>query len=70
MLGCVLVLAIDTSTPTLVTGVVRDGRTLAKVVIPDCRDQNEQLTPATMRMLADAGVGFADLDLVLSLIHI
>lgn len=64
MLGFVLVLAIDTSTPTLVTGVVRDGRTLAQVVISDCRDQNEQLTPATMRMLADAGVGFADLDVV------
>lgn len=64
MLGCVRVLAIDTSTPSLVVGVVNDGERVAATVIPDCRDQNQLLTPTTLDVLTTAGVGFGDLDAV------
>jgi len=61
----VLVLAIDTSTPDLVTGLVdtTTGNTHDRV-IPGTRAHNEQLTPTVRALLADAGVTFPDLDAV------
>lgn len=60
-----LVLAIDTSTPDLVTGLVdtTTGRARDRV-IPGTRAHNEQLTPTVRALLADAAVTFADLDAV------
>lgn len=60
-----LVLAIDTSTPDLVTGLVdtSTGQTHDRV-IPDTRAHNEQLTPTVRSLLADAAVAFTDLDAV------
>ncbi|MDO5512832.1 tRNA (adenosine(37)-N6)-threonylcarbamoyltransferase complex dimerization subunit type 1 TsaB [Corynebacterium sp.] len=60
-----LVLAIDTSTPDLVTGLVdtTTGRTFDRV-IPGTRAHNEQLTPTVRAVLADAAVTFPDLDAV------
>ena len=60
-----LVLAIDTSTPDLVTGLVDTSTGKARDrVIPDTRAHNEQLTPTVRSLLADAGVTFADLGAV------
>lgn len=59
-----LVLAIDTSTATVVTGVVKDGVSVGETILPDCRDHNERLVPATKEALAQAGATFADLDAV------
>ncbi|QGU03805.1 tRNA (adenosine(37)-N6)-threonylcarbamoyltransferase complex dimerization subunit type 1 TsaB [Corynebacterium comes] len=60
-----LVLAIDTSTPDLVTGLVdtSTGRTHDRV-IPGTRAHNEQLTPTVRALLSDAAVAFPDLDAV------
>jgi tRNA threonylcarbamoyl adenosine modification protein YeaZ len=59
----VLVLAIDTSTPDLVTGLVDTStRQVHDRVIPGTRAHNEQLTPTVRTLLADAAVTFADLD--------
>ncbi|WP_460490683.1 tRNA (adenosine(37)-N6)-threonylcarbamoyltransferase complex dimerization subunit type 1 TsaB, partial [Corynebacterium nasicanis] len=57
-----LVLAIDTSTPDLVTGLVdtSSGRAHDRV-IPGTRAHNEQLTPTVRALLAEADVTFADL---------
>lgn len=63
--GGVLVLAIDTSTPDLVTGLVDTSTGQVRdLVIPDTRAHNEQLTPTVSTLLADAAVTFADLDAV------
>lgn len=60
-----LVLAIDTSTPDLVTGLVDTStRQVHDRVIPGTRAHNEQLTPTVRALLADAAVGFPDLDAV------
>lgn len=60
-----LVLAIDTSTPDLVTGLVDTStRQVHDRVIPGTRAHNEQLTPTVRALLADAAVGFTDLDAV------
>lgn len=61
-----LVLAIDTSTPDLITGIVDSdsGVTLAECIIEDTRAHNEQLTPKIQEVLAAAGLSFADLDAV------
>ena len=60
-----LVLAIDTSTPDLVTGLVdtSTGRVRDRV-IPGTRAHNEQLTPTVRALLADAARAFPDLDAV------
>lgn len=60
----VLVLAIDTSTPTVVSGLVRDGHTIAQRILPDCRHHNESLVPAIQQCLAEAAAEFAELDAV------
>ncbi|QGU06489.1 tRNA threonylcarbamoyladenosine biosynthesis protein TsaB [Corynebacterium occultum] len=60
-----LVLAIDTSTPDLVVGVVDPAAgTLHEQIIPDTRRHNELLTPTVQQVLAGAGKTFADLDAV------
>lgn len=60
-----LVLAIDTSTPDLVTGLV-DTSTgqVHDRVLPGTRAHNEQLTPTVRALLADAAVDFTHLDAV------
>lgn len=65
-----LVLAIDTSTPDLIVGVVETsaqaatGTTRSQRIIEDTREHNEQLTPMVQEALADASLTFADLDAV------
>lgn len=64
-LGDVLVLAIDTSTPDLVTGLVDTAAgTVTEQILPDTRRHNELLTPTVQQVLAQAGTTFADLDAV------
>ncbi|GAB2501074.1 tRNA threonylcarbamoyladenosine biosynthesis protein TsaB [Corynebacterium atrinae] len=60
-----LVLAIDTSTPDLVTGLVNTatGDTVDRP-LPGTRAHNEQLTPTVQALLIDARVTFADIDAI------
>jgi tRNA threonylcarbamoyl adenosine modification protein YeaZ len=64
----VLVLALDTATPTLVAGVARwtDGaaEVLAEQAVPSGNRHAELLTPAVRVALADAGVAMGDLGAV------
>jgi tRNA threonylcarbamoyl adenosine modification protein YeaZ len=65
----VLVLALDTATPTLVAGVARwsaaDGaQVLAERAVPSGTKHAELLTPAIRDALADAGLTRADLEAV------
>jgi tRNA threonylcarbamoyl adenosine modification protein YeaZ len=67
----VLVLALDTATPTLVAGVARwsaeDGAAvLAEHAVPSGNRHAELLTPAIQAVLADAGVSMGDLDAVVT----
>ena len=62
-----LVLALDTATPTLVAGLARwflDAGTevLAERAVPSGNRHAELLTPAIRAVLADAGLAMADLD--------
>ncbi|BAU94993.1 M22 family O-sialoglycoprotein endopeptidase [Corynebacterium suranareeae] len=61
-----LVLALDTSTPDLIVGIVDSatGTTLAQTIIEDTRAHNEQLTPTVKKTLLDATLSFSDLDAV------
>ncbi|MGY2003912.1 tRNA (adenosine(37)-N6)-threonylcarbamoyltransferase complex dimerization subunit type 1 TsaB [Blastococcus sp. SYSU DS1024] len=66
-----LVLALDTATPTLVAGLARwtpDGGTqvLAERAVPSGTKHAELLTPAIQGVLADAGVAFADVEAVVA----
>lgn len=61
----VLVLAIDTSTPDLVAGLVNtETGTVTERILPDTRRHNELLTPTVQQVLTDAGKTFAELDAV------
>jgi tRNA threonylcarbamoyl adenosine modification protein YeaZ len=64
----VLVLALDTATPTLVAGVARwsadDVEVLAERAVPSGTRHAELLTPAIRGALADAGVALADVQAV------
>jgi len=64
----VLVLALDTATPTLVAGVARwaDGAVelLAEQAVPSGNKHAELLTPAIRAALADAGAAMGDLQAV------
>jgi tRNA threonylcarbamoyladenosine biosynthesis protein TsaB len=65
----VLVLALDTATPTLVAGVARwspdeAAEVLAERAVPSGTQHAELLTPAIRSALADAGRGMADLEAV------
>jgi tRNA threonylcarbamoyl adenosine modification protein YeaZ len=67
----VLVLALDTATPTLVAGLARwtpDGgaEVLAERAVPSGTRHAELLTPAITGALADAGLAMADLDAVVT----
>jgi tRNA threonylcarbamoyl adenosine modification protein YeaZ len=66
----VLVLALDTATPTLVAGVARwspDGtEVLAERAVPSGTKHAELLTPAIRAALEDAGVTLADLGAVVT----
>ena len=66
-----LVLALDTATPTLVVGVARwsaDGpaEVLAERAVASGNRHAELLTPAVREALAAAGVGLRDLDAVVT----
>jgi tRNA threonylcarbamoyl adenosine modification protein YeaZ len=64
----VLVLALDTATPTLVAGVARwaDGaaEVLAEQAVPSGNRHAELLTPAIRAALADAGAAMGDVEAV------
>jgi tRNA threonylcarbamoyl adenosine modification protein YeaZ len=67
----VLVLALDTATPTLVAGLARwslDGGTevLAERAVPSGTKHAELLTPAISGVLADAGLAMADVEAVVT----
>ncbi|ALC05066.1 hypothetical protein CDES_03065 [Corynebacterium deserti GIMN1.010] len=61
-----LVLALDTSTPDLIVGIVESdtGATVAQTIIEDTRAHNEQLTPTVQKTLVDASLNFADISAV------
>ena len=66
-----LVLALDTATPTLVAGLARwtpqDGAlVLAERAVPSSNRHAELLTPAIAAALAEAGLAMADLDAVVT----
>lgn len=65
-----LVLALDTATPTLVAGVARwspDGtEVLAERAVPSGTKHAELLTPAIRGVLDDAGIALADLEAVVT----
>jgi tRNA threonylcarbamoyl adenosine modification protein YeaZ len=67
----VLVLALDTATPTLVAGLAdrsEDGvvEVLAERAVPSGNRHAELLTPAITSLLDDAGLGMGDLDAVVT----
>jgi tRNA threonylcarbamoyl adenosine modification protein YeaZ len=67
----VLVLTLDTATPTLVAGVARwsgpDGiEVLAERAVPSGNRHAELLTPAIQGVLADAGFAMGDLEAVVT----
>jgi tRNA threonylcarbamoyl adenosine modification protein YeaZ len=66
----VLVLALDTATPTLVAGVARwspDGaEVLAEEAVPSGTKHAELLTPAIRAALSDAGLSLADVEAVVT----
>ena len=66
-----LVLALDTATPTLVTGVARRSRAgdvevLAERAVPSGNRHAELLVPAVREALAAAGLTLADVDAVVA----
>jgi tRNA threonylcarbamoyl adenosine modification protein YeaZ len=70
-LTVVLVLALDTATPTLVAGLARwsapgEVEVLAERAVPSGTKHAELLTPAITGVLSDAGVTMADLDAVVT----
>lgn len=59
------VLALDTSTSDLITGLVdTESGVVVDQVIVDTRAHNELLVPTVERLLADAAVTYADLDAI------
>jgi tRNA threonylcarbamoyl adenosine modification protein YeaZ len=67
----VLVLALDTATPTLVAGVARrseggDVEVLAERAVPSGNRHAELLVPAVGEALAEAGLALADVDAVVT----
>jgi tRNA threonylcarbamoyl adenosine modification protein YeaZ len=67
----VLVLALDTATPTLVAGVARwspggEIEVLAERAVPSGNRHAELLTPAIQAALADAGLRLADVEAVVT----
>jgi tRNA threonylcarbamoyl adenosine modification protein YeaZ len=67
----VLVLVLDTATPTLVAGLARwspggEIHVLAERSLPSGNRHAELLTPAVQGVLGDAGVALADVDVVVT----
>jgi tRNA threonylcarbamoyl adenosine modification protein YeaZ len=67
----VLVLALDTATPTLVAGLARwtpsgGAEVLAERAVPSGTKHAELLTPAISGVLADAGLAMADVETVVT----
>jgi tRNA threonylcarbamoyl adenosine modification protein YeaZ len=67
----VLVLALDTATPTLLAGLARwtgaaDVEVLAERAVPSGNRHAELLTPAIERVLAEAGAGVGDVEAVVT----
>jgi tRNA threonylcarbamoyl adenosine modification protein YeaZ len=67
----VLVLALDTATPTLVAGLARwsssaGAEVIAERAVPSGTKHAELLTPAISGVLADAGLGMADVEAVVT----
>jgi tRNA threonylcarbamoyl adenosine modification protein YeaZ len=60
----VLVLALDTSTPAVTAGLVRDGALVAERVESDGRKHGELLMPAVQAVCAEAGVTLREVDAV------
>ncbi|MEO6713738.1 MAG: tRNA (adenosine(37)-N6)-threonylcarbamoyltransferase complex dimerization subunit type 1 TsaB [Mycobacteriales bacterium] len=59
-----LILAFDTSTPSVGVAVLRDGDVAAVRQQVDARRHGELLAPSIERALADAGVAIGDLDAI------
>ncbi|MEZ0050597.1 tRNA threonylcarbamoyl adenosine modification protein YeaZ [Mycobacterium sp. MAA66] len=63
-----MILAIDTATPAVTAGVARRSgsavEVLASRITVDARAHAEQLTPNVVGAVADAGIGFADIEAV------
>lgn len=58
------ILAVDTSTPQVTAGIVRDGETVAEKLHLDARAHNEVLVPLIQQCLTDSGVAATELDAV------
>lgn len=58
------ILAVDTSTPQVTAGIVRDGETVAEKLHLDARAHNEVLVLLIQQCLTDSGVAAAELDAV------
>lgn len=58
------VLAFDTSTSACSAAVWRDGRVLARRFAAMARGQSEALVPMIGEVMAEAGIGYADLDFI------
>ncbi len=59
-----LLLALDTATSACSAAVWRDGTVLARRLQPMARGQSEALLPMVAAVMEEAGLGFADLDLL------
>lgn len=59
-----IVLALDTATPAVTAGVVRDDCVLAERVTVDARAHAETLTPNVIAALADSNLTMSDLDAI------
>ena len=58
------ILAVDTSTPQVTAGIVRDGETVAEQLHLDARAHNEVLVPLIQQCLPDSGMAATELDAV------
>ncbi|WP_048760729.1 tRNA (adenosine(37)-N6)-threonylcarbamoyltransferase complex dimerization subunit type 1 TsaB [Corynebacterium vitaeruminis] len=58
------ILAVDTSTPQVTAGIVRDGETVAEQLHLDARAHNEVLVPLIQQCLTDSGMAATELDAV------
>ncbi|VEH80499.1 tRNA threonylcarbamoyladenosine biosynthesis protein Gcp [Corynebacterium kutscheri] len=60
------VLAIDSSTPDLIVGLVNEvnNETLSERIIENCRDQNALLVPTTIELLEKSALAFSDISAI------
>lgn len=62
--GAMIVLAMDSSTSACSAALWSEGRVLARRLSPMARGQSEALMPMVAEVMAEAGLGFADLGLL------